>query len=536
MSRPRRWAQARATATLTAATALCLLAGSVTQVAQAAPYAAAALPAVSAQREAAPQTAFDQQLTSLINGARSREGLAAVTGATGLTSLSVDWSTNMATGGTDFVLKHNPDAWTQLPSYGAASRTSWAENVASWTSGAYTAQDIFTSYMNSPGHRANIMNPAFRFVGVGTVSGTNGTDYNTMTFTDKVDSGQTGTTTPPPPPPALSTDPVPVGSWDAGTLKGVTYTVAGWALDRDVATQAVSLDIHDVRPDGSRKVTRISGDQQRGDVAAAFPNTGDRHGFTGSVTLTGTGRHSVCVFALNLGAGAVNPLLGCRDVDVSGPIGSLDVVAPDAPGSIQVAGWAADPAVSTGSTEVHVYVTGPQGTRGYSGIRTTGPRSDVQRAVPWASPTTGFSTTVATMGEGENRVCVFAINQNQGGNPQFGCRTLQVRNAFGSLDAVSVRNGQIVAGGWALNPSRPGEQVPIHLYVVSDVTRGTFGNVAGAPRADVGGAFPGYGNNHGYSISVAPNGPGKQQVCAFAVPSVGGTGNVLIGCKDVVVP
>ncbi|GAA2020574.1 CAP domain-containing protein [Nakamurella flavida] len=532
MSRPRRWVQARATATLTAATALCLLAGSLGQVAQAAPPVPAAVAAAPAAQEA-PQTAFDQQMVGLINGARTQAGLSAVSAAAGLTQLSVDWSTTMADGKTGYVLKHNPDAWTQLPNYGAASRTSWAENVASWTSGAYSAQDIFTSYMNSPGHRANIMNPAFRFVGVGTVSGGNGSDYNTMTFTDKVDStGGGSTTNPAPTTPAV--DPVPAGSWDAGSLDGIAYTVQGWTLDRDRLTSPLNVDIYDQRPDGTRVGVRITADAQRGDVASVYPGAGDRHGFSGTVSLVGTGRHSVCVYAINQGAGTVNPSLGCKDVDVAGPTGSLDLAAASAPGTLQVAGWAADPAVRTGSTEVHVYVTGPQGTKGIS-TRTTGARADVQRAVPWASPTTGFTATVPTMGEGANQVCVYAINQNQGGNPQFGCSTVQVRNAFGSLDAVWQENGKIVAAGWALNPTRPGEQVPVHVYVTSSTSRGYAGS-AGNPRADVGGAFPGYGNNHGYAITVPTNGSGRQQVCAYAVPTVGGTGNVSLGCRDLVVP
>ena len=51
---------------------------------------------------------------------------------------------------------------------------------------------IFNSYMASAGHRANILGANFRYVGVGTVSANSacaGNDYNTMTFTDKVDAG-----------------------------------------------------------------------------------------------------------------------------------------------------------------------------------------------------------------------------------------------------------------------------------------------------------------------------------------------------------
>ena len=132
------------------------------------------------------QATFDKQMIALVNQARAAKGLPAVLEAPGLTSLSVWWSTRMAAGGTGYVLKHNPDAWNMLPSYGAANRTSWGENVAKFSPSNVPAMDIFTAYMNSPGHRANILGTSYRFIGMGTMSGHHGT-FNTMTFTDKVD-------------------------------------------------------------------------------------------------------------------------------------------------------------------------------------------------------------------------------------------------------------------------------------------------------------------------------------------------------------
>jgi len=135
------------------------------------------------------QAAFDKQMIALVNQARATKGLPAVLEAPGLTSLSVWWSTKMAAGGTGYVLKHNPDAWNMLPSYGAADRTSWGENVAKFSPSNVPAKDIFTAYMNSPGHRANILGASYRYIGMGTMVGPHGT-FNTMTFTDKVDAGQ----------------------------------------------------------------------------------------------------------------------------------------------------------------------------------------------------------------------------------------------------------------------------------------------------------------------------------------------------------
>lgn len=47
-----------------------------------------------------------------------------------------------------------------------------AEHIAA---GQHTAAEVVTGWMNSPGHRANILNPAVRHVGVGlTAAGPDG--------------------------------------------------------------------------------------------------------------------------------------------------------------------------------------------------------------------------------------------------------------------------------------------------------------------------------------------------------------------------
>ncbi len=135
------------------------------------------------------QTAFDKQMISLVNKARAAYGLQPVREAKGLDSLSVWWSTRLATGGTGYVLQHNPNAWTMLPDYGAANRTSWGENVAKFSPSSVPAQEIFNAYMHSPGHRANILGASYRYIGMGTMAGAHGT-FNTMTFTDNVQAGQ----------------------------------------------------------------------------------------------------------------------------------------------------------------------------------------------------------------------------------------------------------------------------------------------------------------------------------------------------------
>jgi len=53
----------------------------------------------------------------------------------------------------------------------------WGENVAM---GARDAASVLTGWMNSPGHRANILNASYTDIGVGLAYSSNGTPYWTM--------------------------------------------------------------------------------------------------------------------------------------------------------------------------------------------------------------------------------------------------------------------------------------------------------------------------------------------------------------------
>ncbi len=156
-------------------------------------FAAAAAPESvvtgSAMSASVQTVAFDKQMIQLVNQARSCAGVQAMNEATGLTRLALFWSGRMDGGATGYQLAHNPNAWTMLTTYGASNRTSWGENVAWSSSTASTAQEIFNAYMASPGHRANILNRAYHYIGMGTVGGAHGL-YNTTEFTDAVQSGQ----------------------------------------------------------------------------------------------------------------------------------------------------------------------------------------------------------------------------------------------------------------------------------------------------------------------------------------------------------
>lgn len=57
------------------------------------------------------------------------------------------------------------------------SWSTWGENVAA---GQADCATVLTAWLGSPSHRANILNPAFRHIGIGMALGANGVPYWTM--------------------------------------------------------------------------------------------------------------------------------------------------------------------------------------------------------------------------------------------------------------------------------------------------------------------------------------------------------------------
>lgn len=95
----------------------------------------------------------------------------------------------------------------------------------------------------------------------------------------------------------------------------------------------------------------------------------------------------------------------------------------------------------------------------------------------------------------------------------------------GALDAVArAGDGSVTVAGWAIDRHVTGP-VKVSVYVAGNpVTTVT----ASASRPDIGAAFPGYGDGHGFWATGISAGPGTP-VCAIA-HSVGGGGGTRLGC------
>lgn len=124
-------------------------------------------------------SAFDNRMIQLINAERADAGVPAVRAWSALRDGAVRHSQWMARTGT---FQHASNETIRDDGRRAGCDAS-AENIA-WGSSHY-AEDpagLMEGYMDSPGHRANILDRNNRFVAVGSVEADNGRVYNTQRF------------------------------------------------------------------------------------------------------------------------------------------------------------------------------------------------------------------------------------------------------------------------------------------------------------------------------------------------------------------
>ena len=317
----------------------------------------------------------------------------------------------------------------------------------------------------------------------------------------------------------------PMGSLDGATIDGTSIRLSGWSLDPDAINGLTQVHFYDRGPFGTFGYPNGTANQPREDVNRVFNVLGN-FGFVATIPWNGPGQHEVCAYGINVGRGTANPRLACRDVYVPGPLGNVDSVVVSAPRTITVSGWAADPAAPRAREQVHIYVTGPDGTFGTPGTFTGVSRPDVAAAVPWAGGAQGFTASVASAGNGENRVCVYAINVNPPWtNPSIGCRTVMLRDTppIGNYESMVVSGNTATVTGWSLDPNQPAVSIGLHLYVNSNIAPIT----ANLARPDVNAvlAVPG---NHGFQATVGiPQ--GTSEVCLYAL-GTNGT-NTALGCR-----
>lgn len=121
-----------------------------------------------------------------INQLRANKGLGALSVDGELTAIGRQWAGHMSAAGS---ISHNPN-------FAAQVQADWAklgENVGVGN----TVDSLMNAFINSPGHYANLVDPAFTHIGVGVVRGGDGRMYTSHQFM-KLRSGA-GTTSAPTP-------------------------------------------------------------------------------------------------------------------------------------------------------------------------------------------------------------------------------------------------------------------------------------------------------------------------------------------------
>jgi uncharacterized protein YkwD len=128
------------------------------------------LASASAAASAAAAAAAQDEVLALVNAERAANGCQPLTASPALTALASAFSEEMAV--KNFFSHTDPSGKTPWDRAAAAGITDLGgENIAR---GQQTPADVMAAWMQSPGHRANILNCSYRSLGVGVYYGPDG--------------------------------------------------------------------------------------------------------------------------------------------------------------------------------------------------------------------------------------------------------------------------------------------------------------------------------------------------------------------------
>jgi uncharacterized YkwD family protein len=124
---------------------------------------------------------YEQKVVELVNIERQKAGLPALKMDSAISNVARTKSKDMAVN--NYFAHQSPtygSAGDMLRQFGISWRA-WGENIAA---GQRTPEIVVDAWMNSPGHRANILSPNFSKIGVGYVTNSSGRPYWTQIFTN----------------------------------------------------------------------------------------------------------------------------------------------------------------------------------------------------------------------------------------------------------------------------------------------------------------------------------------------------------------
>jgi uncharacterized protein YkwD len=119
-----------------------------------------------------PATAYEARILVLVNAERAKKGLRPLAMIACADSYANSWASTMARTGS---FQHQ----SLTPILKACAARAAGENIAY---GNISADQMMTNWMNSPGHRANILNGSFTHIGIGAVKTSSGRWYGVQDF------------------------------------------------------------------------------------------------------------------------------------------------------------------------------------------------------------------------------------------------------------------------------------------------------------------------------------------------------------------
>jgi hypothetical protein len=332
----------------------------------------------------------------------------------------------------------------------------------------------------------------------------------------------------------------PVGNFEGYGSGGVgVVRLSGWTADPD---DSDPVPVHLYAEVNGQPVASMAtvANRFRGDVGAAYPRFGNQRGFSADMAWPwGPGR--VCAYAINLRVGFNQPI-GCRPVarPTGPPVGALEVAAAGR-GDVRLSGWTGDPDTDL-PTDAHLYLWRPGAGAPSYGVAVTADRlrPDINAAYPGFSAAHGFEHTFHDVPGGTWTACAWAIDRI-GGHPasSLGCRTfaMPAGDALGNHESSEAGPRTVTLNGWAGDPDT---DVPnqVHAYLwrrgAASPSR-SMAVTADGSRPDVGAAYPGWGDGHGFTATFADVPPGDWVACAFSLNLVGEGTFRDIGCRPVTV-
>ena len=127
-------------------------------------------------------SSYQQQVLDLVNAERTKRGISALTLDSNLSSVATKKSQDMVNKNYfDHTSPTYGSPFDMMKQFGISYRTA-GEHIAK---GQKTPQEVVTAWMNSEGHRKNILNPNFTNLGVGIAKDSKGTTYWTQMFIGK---------------------------------------------------------------------------------------------------------------------------------------------------------------------------------------------------------------------------------------------------------------------------------------------------------------------------------------------------------------